>query len=231
MNKLIGFDELDSTNSYMKENYKDLSDGTVVFAKKQNKGRGRLNHVWMSEVGNIYLSILKTKDITHKSLFHELVKISLSIVELLSLYGIEAMVKYPNDILVNKKKICGILIESKGSLNLEYIVIGVGLNINQGNFKELKDKATSMSIELKERFVCFDILEKFLNIYENIRFDIDNYNRVSFLNSRYIIYNKVKVKVKEVDVEGFLTLESDKEIIRTNINEISLEDIYDELDD
>ena len=122
MENIIILEEVTSTNEYLKQYYKQLPDQVVVLAKSQSQGKGRLSRTWESEVGNLYMSILK-KGIKRETVFHELMNISVSVVELLKEYNINAYIKYPNDIVVGTKKVCGILIESMGYKVLEYLII------------------------------------------------------------------------------------------------------------
>ena len=133
---VIILEEVTSTNEYLKQYYTQLPDQTVVIAKKQLQGKGRLSRTWKSDLGNLYMSILK-KGISRDSVFMELMNVSVSVVELLKQQGIDAYIKYPNDIIVGRKKICGILIESMGFQILDYLVIGIGINVNQKDFQEL----------------------------------------------------------------------------------------------
>ena len=139
---IIWLDEVDSTNNMAKCHIDDFSDMTVLSAVKQNKGRGQRGNTWSSIPGqNLTFSIIlkhsqedKPKIQAHKQfVLSELT--SLALIELLSNYDIKAKIKWPNDIYVNDKKICGMLIENaiKGKL-LNTSIIGIGLNVNQQEF-------------------------------------------------------------------------------------------------
>lgn len=149
---IIWLEEVDSTNKYVREHISELDNLSVVAALKQTAGKGQGDHKWHSEPEqNLLFSIvLKDPDI-HAS---EQVKISdttaESIVDLLHAHGIEAWIKPPNDIWVNKKKICGILIEHSliGS-RISWTIIGIGLNVNQTIFPSDLPNPTSMSLENK----------------------------------------------------------------------------------
>lgn len=131
----IQFDEIDSTNDFLKKNYKYLSNFTIVKTGFQTKGRGQFDKVWESDRNqNILISILFKKYLPSlKNINHNLIN---TIINTLKEYGItDATFKYPNDIIVQNNKIAGILIETKfNNKKFEYIIIGIGININQEKF-------------------------------------------------------------------------------------------------
>ena len=148
------FEELDSTNRYLKElAVQGAPEGTVIIANRQSAGRGRLGRTFFSpgEKG-IYMSILLRPDI---SLERAVLITSMAAVAVARAIehvgGIEAKIKWVNDIFLNRKKVCGILTEAginaeKGIL--EYAVLGIGVNVGEMEFpEELKEIATSVSNE------------------------------------------------------------------------------------
>ena len=145
MNK-IHFEEIDSTNTWLKENYRNLEDMTSVSAQLQTAGRGRRGRSWESEKGNLYLSLL-LKD--EKYLKHVDAVSTVSaylILKVLEGYGIKNLsIKWPNDIYAKDGKICGILLESVSTDRLECLIIGIGLNVNQKEFLgDYRQKPVSM---------------------------------------------------------------------------------------
>lgn len=155
---IVWLDKVDSTNSETKRRMDSLSDLSVISAHAQTAGRGQGDHVWLSEPGlNLTFSIalkygeggiLGNLAAANQSVINEM--ISKTILELLSDYGIEARIKWPNDIYVSDKKICGILIEhSVMGASLVHSIIGVGLNVNQTVFDESLPNPTSMLLETK----------------------------------------------------------------------------------
>lgn len=228
MRKIIAFKSISSTNNYLKSEYKNLEDGCVVWSEEQSQGRGRLNRTWVSEVGNLYFSILIKDNVNHDSFYGELRKVSLSILKLLATYNIKAQIKYPNDILVDKKKIAGILIESKGFDQLEYLIVGIGLNVNQSDFGTLNDKATSIGICSKQEVDVKSVLLDFIDIYDKEEGTIEEYNRNSLIIGKWITYNNGQYFVKDIDHNGDMVLEQGSNVVRVKFNEISLEEIYDE---
>lgn len=132
----IYFDSVSSTNDYAKENYKKLKHGAVILADEQTNGRGRFENKWFSPKGKgLYFSIL-LKGTTCGAPTIELLNlipayaVLKAIKEKRCLSPFSLQLKYPNDILINNKKVGGILVETKYTgKKLEYAVIGVGLNI------------------------------------------------------------------------------------------------------
>lgn len=130
-NKIITFDKIDSTNTYCLNHFEDIKDKTAITALEQTAGRGRFTRTWVSgNFENIYLSfVLKPQNLKHiANLTQYLSVITAKVIES---YGVEAEIKYPNDVLVNGKKICGILCESSLKKNvIQGVVLGIGVNLN-----------------------------------------------------------------------------------------------------
>lgn len=148
------FEELDSTNRYVKElAVKDGQPGTVVIAGRQSAGRGRLGRSFFSpEETGIYMSILLRPDIAleRSVLITSMTAVAVArAIERVS--GTEAKIKWVNDIFLNGKKVCGILTEAGINAEkdtLDYAVIGIGVNVGKMEFpEELKDTATSITNE------------------------------------------------------------------------------------
>lgn len=136
-------DDIPSTNTYLKEQAHFLSDRTIVLANQQSSGRGRYDRQFKSvRDKGIYCSFLlknvKTKQLTPLS-FACALALALSIHEL---YQIKVQIKWPNDLLLNKKKLAGILIETMHQADAMDVVIGFGLNVYHQDFENLN--ATSL---------------------------------------------------------------------------------------
>ena len=126
------------------------SEGTVVLADRQTAGRGRMERVWLSPGGNIALSLILYPPLSY--LPYLIMLASLAVVHSIgTVTGLKPQIKWPNDVLINGKKVCGILIESDVQGNsVSYSIIGIGLNINlsPADFPEISPIATSLSHEL-----------------------------------------------------------------------------------
>ncbi|MCX2719286.1 biotin--[acetyl-CoA-carboxylase] ligase [Lentiprolixibacter aurantiacus] len=161
---LIKLDATDSTNAYLKDLLvkQNPPDGTVVQADCQKKGRGQLGREWISDPGkNLTISILKRFDqLKASDQFAISISTSLAIVEVLKRYEVpDIRVKWPNDILSGKQKLCGILVENivKGAY-LKAAVIGIGLNVNQDQFPPGL-KATSISLQIGKELPLENVLK------------------------------------------------------------------------
>lgn len=149
---IVYFDEIDSTNNRAKElGEKDGVHGTLFVADRQVAGKGRRGRVWESPKGiSIYMTILLRPDLIPTKAPMLTLVMAQSVAEgIREVTGMETGIKWPNDIVMNKKKVCGILTEMSTEIDyINYVVIGVGINVNQKVFdEELKEKATSLMIE------------------------------------------------------------------------------------
>ena len=165
-------DEIDSTNSYLlNEMDEETINGTVLFAEKQEKGRGRKTRTWLSAKGmNLTFSVLLTNNRFFKknvTLINLAVPLAVAN-SINNVYQLETDLKWPNDILINKRKVAGILLESTSTGNsIDKLVIGIGLNVNQTNFQgEFKISPTSLRLELKHNVEREKVLAEVLNNLE-----------------------------------------------------------------
>jgi len=125
------FDELDSTSVKAREIAADSPDGTVVIAEKQVGGKGRMGKTWHSPPGGIYLSLILKPEIPPDHA-HRLTLVSgVAVAEVLKELGVAAEIKWPNDILINGKKVCGTLTEIDAEMDVvNYVIIGIGIDAN-----------------------------------------------------------------------------------------------------
>lgn len=169
---VIYFKELMSTQVFAKENVKNIKDKTVVVTDYQTNGHGTHGRIWHTEKSkNITMTLILKPNCDLKKLNGYTLKIAEFIQEFIQeRYKIDLKIKEPNDLLLNNKKICGILVECKTSGQLvNEIYIGIGFNVNEINFNEETEKiATSLKKELKEEFSREEIIIGILNrILEN----------------------------------------------------------------
>ena len=170
---VLHFETIDSTNDYAKKIGNELRDGSVIISEEQTKGKGRLGRVWESKAGEgIWMSIiLKPNIIPNKAPFITLIA-GASIVKALNILGVDAKIKWPNDITINNKKLSGILTELSAEIErVNYIVVGIGMNVKDTDFEEeLQDKATSL---YKENYNVSrdDIVKEILCQFEKLYLD------------------------------------------------------------
>jgi len=149
--RILYYPSVTSTNELAKrEAGQGAAEGTVIVADEQTRGRGRLKRTWLTPEGNIALSVILYPDV---SVLHSLIMLaSLAVVHSIeSDTGLETQIKWPNDILINGKKVCGILMESDVQENrVKYVIIGIGINVNlrPEDSPEIQSSATSLSGEL-----------------------------------------------------------------------------------
>lgn len=195
---IIKLDATDSTNSYLRKlsAAKTIVDYTAVIAKKQTNGRGQMGTVWSSESSkNLTFSVFKdTSGFNIEHPFYISIVTSLSLIKTLQFFSISKLsIKWPNDILSENKKICGILIENViKSNNYNASIIGVGLNVNQTIFENLP-KASSLKV-ISGR--VFDLDELAYTIIKNLKhyFSILNAGHYGLLKEEYtrILFRKNK---------------------------------------
>lgn len=124
MLNLIKLEEVDSTNEWAKRNIEKLSDLDGVIARIQTRGKGRGSNKWFSPSGGLWLTLMIKEFPSNKGVLSQLS--SVAIAEVLENYGLHVELKWPNDIIISKKKIGGVLIEGRN----ESFIVGIGLNLN-----------------------------------------------------------------------------------------------------
>lgn len=152
--KIIFMQEVNSTNDYAKQIALNEGEGTIVIAEKQTGGKGRMGRRWVSPPGTGIWMTLVLKPELHPSKVYQITQaIAVAVAEAIwETCRLKAGIKWPNDIIVNGKKICGILTEMSAEPDLVYyIVVGIGINVNTGSEDipdEIRDKASSLKVEL-----------------------------------------------------------------------------------
>lgn len=161
---LIQLDTVDSTNIYASQLLKttEVVNGTIVWAHDQHAGKGQHTNTWTSEAGkNLTCSIILKTPIPAVRSFYLNIVVSLAVRKCLSDLGLSAEIKWPNDLLIQGKKIGGILIENQISgQNIVASIVGLGLNVNQTVFAQNLN-ATSISLEKGQDVLIEDVLNQF----------------------------------------------------------------------
>lgn len=142
--KIIELEEVDSTNEFLKRG--GFCEDTVVTAKRQTAGRGTKGRSFVSEDGGLYLSTLRFYDnFLASDAFRIMVNCSVAVCRTLEKFGVPAVIKWANDVLVGGRKICGTLIENTFSNGyITRSIVGTGVNVNNEIPPDLKDIAVSM---------------------------------------------------------------------------------------
>lgn len=204
-------EEVDSTNMYAKEHIYELEDKTTVYTFNQTAGRGRLDRKWnCAGDGTLCASIVLKPSSNMKISYSSLTMyLGVVIAETLEEYGVHPVIKWPNDVLVNSKKICGILAELVSYPGkLEGLILGFGINLNseKEELENISQPATSLKIECGKPVEPKEFLEKLMdNFFERYQefldkgFDLikDEYvSRFGFLNK------EITVKIFDKSVTG-----------------------------
>lgn len=171
-NNIIYIEQIDSTQDECKRRIANISNGTYIVTDKQVSGKGTHGRIWYD---NGYENICGSFILTPNCEIRKLDRLTVLIAECLvatikELFNIECDIKYPNDILLNSKKIAGILTESTTSNEIaKSVIIGIGINVNQTDFApEIENIATSLKKEYGKEFCREDIIAKFFNIFEGM---------------------------------------------------------------
>ena len=233
-------DEIESTNTELlsnKQQYKKT--GTVLLAEKQTSGKGRKGRSWQSARGlNLTFSILLSKDtVSEININHLNLAASLAVSTAIeNLYQLKTELKWPNDVLVNKKKIAGILSETsiKGS-TIDRIVLGIGINLNQFTFQgDFNITPTSLKIETGLEIDRENVMAEILNIFEELISELEIHpknilkdwrSKCQMIGDKITITEDDKVKsgiFYDIDENGYLLLKRDNEIEKIHFGDVSI---------
>lgn len=228
--KIIHLEEVTSTNDYVKENIENLDNMTVVYANRQTKGHGRLGRSWVdTSENNLFMTFVLKPFKSQNPIYSNFTQyLSVILSELIEEeYGLNAQIKWPNDVMVNGKKIAGILSEgtSKGE-EFMGLALGLGVNLNTSvqNLKKIDKPATSIYAETnvvvdKEKFLQ-KLLDRFCLLYNNF---IENgflSVRDSYKNRAFFLNQAISINVlgtvhtgvaEDITDEGSLVLNENEE--------------------
>lgn len=165
------FDTIDSTNTRAKQLAEEgHKSGTLVISDQQTLGRGRRGRSWESPKGSgIFMTLMLKPDINPNNASMLTLVSALAIAKAISdVTGANAQIKWPNDIVIGGKKVCGILTEMSAQFDyINHIVIGIGINVHNEEFpEELKKMASSLYLECGKHFRRADIITRFLAYFE-----------------------------------------------------------------
>lgn len=172
------FDSINSTNTKAKElAYIIKTEGAVVIAEEQTSGRGRLGRNWSSpNKKGIWMSIILKPQIEPQDAAKITQVAAAAVWKAINQIGVKTQIKWPNDIVFNGRKICGILTEMSGELNrLNYLVVGIGINANTtiSEFpEEIRNMATSLKIETGKEIKRKELIALILKYFEELYNDL-----------------------------------------------------------
>jgi BirA family biotin operon repressor/biotin-[acetyl-CoA-carboxylase] ligase len=235
--KILFLKEVDSTNNRAKQIALEEKEGAVVISEKQTSGRGRRGRKWESPEGGIAISFILKPNVSPERAPQMTLISSLALVETLNKIhnGLNAKIKWPNDILISGKKISGILTELSADMEkINYVVVGVGVNLNS-TVENLPENATSLKIETKEQVSIKQFLKSFFDHYDKLYLEYLN-GGIDQIIERWkknsdTIGKKVKIiginetyegLAKDIDENGALILKTNEKEIKVYSGDVSL---------
>ena len=208
MENVLHFAEINSTNTYLKENFATLADKTVVMADVQTAGRGRFHRQWVSQRGGLYFSILLKP--TKTDFVANLTQLmALSVCRAVEELGAKPTIKWPNDVQLKGKKLCGILSEAvAGDKGLSCVVLGAGVNVTQGDLSYVGQPATSLRQEgifIDKEILLSAILNYFWQGYDNTLQNGFSSLRQDYMARFPYLGKEISIKNGAANTAGILT--------------------------
>lgn len=247
---IIYLESVDSTNNYLKNIAFKAEPFTVVLSDEQTLGKGRLGREWASQKGTgIFMSILLKPDIEPSQAPKiTLIAAAAMTKALESVTDMSVGIKWPNDLIMNQKKVCGVLTEMSAELgSVNYVVVGIGVNVNQESFPEtLREKATSLFLEGKQIYSRKKILLEFFMAFEKLYEDFIKHHTLRktmevckehsiLLNKEVYLQTKAdkrKVKVIDFNEAGhMIVLNENHEEEAVFYGEVSVRGLYGYIDE
>lgn len=220
------FECLGSTQEYAKEKRTEGRD-MVVSARVQTGGRGTKGRSFESTCGGVYISKLSFYEhLAAKDAFKIMSSAAVAVCETLRFYGLKPVIKWPNDVFVGGKKICGILIENVFSGNrVASSIVGIGLNVQNSLSEELKDIATSMQRETGKDFPVEEVEARLISELCKERSMEEYLAYVGYMGQSAMLIlgdERVPATLLFVDNEGGLTVEIEGVRRRLTAAEVSV---------
>ncbi|KAB8138462.1 biotin--[acetyl-CoA-carboxylase] ligase [Gracilibacillus oryzae] len=234
---LIFKDEVDSTQNIAHQLAREGAEsGTVVVANKQLKGRGRLNRKWISHQDDgIWMSLILRPEMPPYQASQMTLFTAVSVVDTISKFvKLPVKIKWPNDLFIGNKKFCGILTEMQAELDhIEYLVIGIGLNINQKQTAfptEIQSKTTSLAIASNQHFDRKTLIQQLLVDYEKNYLEFQrtgfSYVKDKWIENAYKLGENVFIKMPKKSFEATIKGISDDGALLVQTNQNTIEKVY-----
>lgn len=194
---VVYYDEIDSTNNRAKEAGDNKAPhGTLFVADMQVAGKGRRGRVWQSPAGSsIYMTILLYPEISPLKAPQLTLVMAIAVAEgIKEVTGLDTKIKWPNDIVVNGRKICGILTEMSTEIDyINHVVIGAGINVNQDDFPEdIRKTASSLKMELGKQVKRSELIAAIMKSFEK---DYEIFVKTEDLSELQELYNSMLVNL------------------------------------
>ena len=204
--KVSFYKKTNSTQIEAKKNADIYIDGTLIIANEQTDAYGRMQRKWVASSGGLYFSIILKPRMLLQNVAQISLVASIGVAQALINLGFKAQIKWPNDIFIKDKKVCGILVETAAEADMvRWVIVGIGLNVNNILPNDLLNNSTTLSLENKSIInrtkVFKDViieLDKAYNKFLECGFDNmkDKYNELSYLTNK-------NVKINSLDGEHF----------------------------
>jgi BirA family biotin operon repressor/biotin-[acetyl-CoA-carboxylase] ligase len=224
--EVITLESVDSTQNYVRK-MADAGalEGTVVVGLEQKAGKGRLNRLWSSPRGGLWFTLLIRPSVPMRELHKLTILFGVSIARTLESYALKPSLKWPNDVIVNDKKVCGILMETSGEPDrVEYVLVGIGLNVNFSSSdlpNEIRSSSISIYDLLNRRVDRADLLSLILKNSESLYLSaakegfqnvINAWRSMSCTTGRNVTVRSYGVSISgravDIDDDGSLILET-----------------------
>lgn len=243
---IFSYDEVTSTNTVAKQLAEEGEvEGTLIISDKQNQGKGRRGRYWESPKGTgVFMTVILKPQMKpeYASMLTLVAALALNDA-IMDLTGLESRIKWPNDIVVNKRKVSGILTELSAEVDyINYIVVGIGVNVSMKDFpEELKDKATSLLLESGKSISRAQLIAKTMGYLEDYYERFLKTHDLSQLKEAYskALINRdqvVRILYEEdsytgiargITSEGHLIVEKDNhELVEVYSGEVSVRGLY-----
>lgn len=239
---IISLEEVDSTNTYAKNLAKEgMDEGTVVIAKRQTMGRGRLGRKFYSPSGTgIYMSIILKPETDAESILLITTAAAVAVSQAIeNVTGKSTLIKWVNDIYMNEKKVCGILCEGsfRDCHTLEYAILGIGINISKPDTPfpdEIKNIAGYIlekdDESIKEKIIE-EVIDNFFNLYKNIskKPHLEIYRKRNLLNGKPVNIIQCDEIIGEgvctgIDDDFAIIVQKENDIIKISSGEVSVKE-------
>ena len=215
---ILILEQASSTNAVALSSIGQRQSGSIILAETQKEGRGRLSRSWASPPGGIWMSLVLRPNIPLSRVYRINMAASVSICRAISdKLGLEAGIKWPNDILIQEQKLCGILTELGAQMDrLDYAVVGVGLNANNDPAAFPSQwRSTSLAARLGKSIDRCALIAAILNEMEQALDDMESHELYEQWRSRSLTLGKrVRISSAEGDLTGqVLDLDRDGALI------------------
>lgn len=230
---IISFEEIPSTNLWCRQNISLLRHGDVVMSRRQSAGRGRKQRVWSSEDGGLYFSLILKEGLSGLKAPGVLTQLmALSVCKAVNALGAKSYIKWPNDVLSQGKKFCGILSEAVfNGIRLEGVIIGAGINLSQKIIKSDKPFITlaELGINVQPQTLLEQVCSNFEEYYSLLQKDGFTALRGEYKKAFGYLGRQVTLHIfedtftgtaQDIDCEGRLILNTDKGLKTVNIGDM-----------